>query len=113
MSDDWRVGRVDDIRALIKQAEPDVIEEMKWRKPSNPDGVPAFSLDGLICTVEMLKGKVKVTFNRGSSVSDPDGLFNASLEAPVGRAIDLYEGDELDANAFKRLIQDAVRVNRR
>lgn len=112
MSDDWRVGRVDEIRALIKQAEPDVIEEMKWRKPSNPDGVPAFSLDGLICTVEMWKGKVKVNFNRGSSIDDPDGLFNASLHAPVGRSIDLREDDELDADAFKRLIQDAVRVNR-
>lgn len=112
MSDDWRVGRVDEIRALIKQAEPDVIEEMKWRKPSNPDGVPAFSLDGLICTVETWKGKVKVNFNRGSSIDDPDGLFNASLHAPVGRSIDLREDDELDADAFKRLIQDAVRVNR-
>lgn len=113
MSDDWRVGRVDEIRALIKQAEPDVIEETKWRKPSNPDGVPAFSLDGLICTVEMWKGKVKVNFHKGSSISDPSGLFNASLDAPAGRSIDLYEGDELDANGFKRLIQDAVRVNRR
>ena len=113
MSDDWRIGRVDEIRALIKQAEPDVVEEMKWRKPSNPDGVPAFSLDGLICTVEMWKGKVKVNFHKGSSISDPDGLFNASLDAPVGRSIDLYEGDELDPDAFVRLIQEAVRVNRR
>lgn len=113
MTDDWRIGRVDEIRALIKQAEPDVTEEMKWRKPSNPDGVPAFSLDGLICTVEMWKGKVKVNFHKGSSISDPDGLFNASLDAPAGRSIDLREGDELDADAFKRLIQEAVRVNRR
>lgn len=112
MSDDWRIGRVDEIRALIKEAEPDVIEEMKWRKPSNPDGVPAFSLDGLICTVEMWKGKVKVNFHKGSSIDDRDGLFNASLDAPVGRSIDLREDDELDADAFKRLIRDAVRVNR-
>lgn len=112
VSGDWRVDRVDEIRSLIKQAEPDVVEEIKWRKPSNPDGVPAFSLDGLICTLEMYKGKVKVTFAKGSSVSDPDHLFNASLEAPVRRSIDLREDDELDADAFKALIQEAVRVNR-
>lgn len=112
VSGDWRVDRVDEIRSLIKQAEPDVVEEIKWRKPSNPDGVPAFSLDGLICTLEMYKGKVKVTFAKGSSVSDPDHLFNGGLEAPVRRSIDLREDDELDADAFKALIQEAVRVNR-
>ncbi|OBB73097.1 hypothetical protein A6B34_15380 [Mycolicibacterium monacense] len=109
---DWRIDRVDEIRSLIKQAEPDVVEEIKWRKPSNPDGVPAFSLDGLICTLEMYKGKVKVNFAKGSSISDPDNLFNASLQAPVGRSIDLREDDELDPDAFKALIQEAVRVNR-
>jgi hypothetical protein len=113
VSGDWRVDRVDEIRSLIKQAEPDVVEEIKWRKPSNPDGVPAFSLDGLICTLEMYKGKVKVNFAKGSSVKDPDHLFNASLEAPVGRSIDLREDDELDVDAFKALIQEAVRVNRK
>ncbi|MFB7876088.1 DUF1801 domain-containing protein [Nocardia sp. NPDC056064] len=112
MAEDWRVGRVEDIRALIKAAEPDVVEEMKWKKPSNPEGVPAFSLDGLICTLEMYKGKVKVNFAKGSSVKDPEGLFNASLQAPVGRSIDLHEDDELDAKAFKALINEAVRVNR-
>lgn len=112
MAEDWRVGRVEDIRALIKAAEPDVVEEMKWKKPSNPEGVPAFSLDGLICTLEMYKGKVKVNFAKGSSVKDPEGLFNASLHAPVGRSIDLHEDDELDAVAFKALINEAVRVNR-
>ena len=112
MSEDWRIDRVDEIRTLIKQAEPDVVEEIKWRKPSNPDGVPAFSLDGLICTLETYKGKVKVNFAKGSSLSDPDNLFNASLEAPVGRSIDLREDDELDESAFKALIQEAVRVNR-
>lgn len=74
--------------------------------------MPAFYLDGLICTLEMYKGKVKVNFAKGSSLSDPDKLFNASLHAPVGRSIDLRENDELDANAFKALIQEAVRVNR-
>jgi hypothetical protein len=113
MTEDWRIGRIEEIRSLIKQAAPDVVEEIKWRKPSNPDGVPAFSLDGLICTLEMYKGKVKVNFARGSSISDPDNLFNASLQAPVGRSIDLREDDTLDPDAFKALIRDAVRVNRK
>lgn len=112
MSDDGRVERVAQISALIHEAEPDVVEEMKWRKPSDPDGVPAFSLDGLICTVEMWKGKVKINFNRGAKIADPDGLFNASLDAPAGRSIDLFEGDDLDAEKFTRLINEAVRVNR-
>lgn len=113
MSEDWRVDRVDEIRSLIKQAEPDVVEEIKWRKPSNPDGVPTFSLDGIICTVEMYKDKVKMTFAKGASISDPDHLFNASLDASVRRAIDLRENDELDPDAFKKLISEAVEVNRR
>lgn len=112
MGVDWRVDRVRHISALIKKAEPDVVEERKWRKPSNPDGVPAFSLDGLICTVETLKSKVKITFNRGSSISDPDGLFNASLDAPQGRAIDVFEGDSLNEEQFTRLIKRAVQINR-
>jgi hypothetical protein len=112
MESDWRVGRIAEVGALIKEAEPDVLEEIKWRKPSNPDGVPAFSLDGLICTLEMYKGKVKVNFAKGSSLSDPNHLFNASLEAPVGRSIDLREEDRLDREAFKALIHEAVRVNR-
>ena len=113
MTEDWRIDRIEAIRSLIKEAEPDVVEEIKWRKPSNPDGVPAFSLDGLICTLEMYKGKVKVNFAKGSSISDPDGLFNASLQAPVGRSIDLREDDELDPDAFKTLIREAVKVNRK
>ena len=97
---------------MIKQAEPDVVEESKWRKPSNPDGVPTFSLDGLICTVETYKDKVKLTFAKGASLKDPKHLFNASLDAGVRRAIDLREGDELDADAFKALIHEAVAANR-
>jgi hypothetical protein len=112
VSGDWRIDRVDELRSLIKQAEPDVVEETKWRKPSNPDGVPTFSLDGLICTVETYKDKVKLTFARGASLSDPDHLFNASLDAGVRRAIDLREGDGLDADAFTALIHEAVRANR-
>ena len=112
MSEDWRVDRVDEIRSLIKQAEPDVVEEIKWRKPSNPDGVPAFSLDGLICTLETYNDKVKVTFAKGASLTDPDRLFNASLDAAVRRCIDLREDDDLDGNAFGALISEAVRANR-
>lgn len=112
MPTDWRDTRIDELRALIKEAEPDVVEEVKWRKPSNPDGVPAFSLDGLICVLEKFKGKVKVNFHRGASLNDPEGLFNASLDAPAGRSIDLFEGDALDPVAFKQLIREAVRVNR-
>ncbi|OBJ43200.1 hypothetical protein A5630_19290 [Mycolicibacterium mucogenicum] len=112
MSGDWRTDRVDELRSLIKQAEPDVVEESKWRKPSNPDGVPTFSLDGLICTVETYKDKVKLTFAKGASMKDPAKLFNASLDAGTRRAIDLREGDELDADAFKALIHEAVRANR-
>ena len=97
---------------MIKQAEPDVVEESKWRKPSNPHGVPTFSLDGLICTVETYKDKVKLTFAKGASLKDPAKLFNASLDAGTRRAIDLHEGDELDADAFKALIHEAVQANR-
>jgi hypothetical protein len=112
VSGDWRSDRVDELRTLIKQAEPDVVEEFKWRKPSNPDGVPTFSLDGLICTVETYKDKVKMTFAKGASLNDPNHLFNASLDAGVRRAIDLREGDHLDADAFSALIHEAVRANR-
>ena len=100
------------MRSLIKQAEPDVVEEFKWRKPSNPDGVPTFSLDGLICTLETYKDKVKMTFAKGATLNDPGHLFNASLDAAVRRAIDVREGDELDADAFTALIHEAVRANR-
>jgi len=112
VSGDWRSDRVDELRSLIKQAEPDVVEESKWRKPSNPDGVPTFSLDGLICTLETYKDKVKATFAKGASLKDPDHLFNASLDAGVRRAIDLHEEDELNADAFKALIREAVNANR-
>ena len=104
---------VDGVVGLIGAGvEPDVVEESKWRKPSNPDGVPTFSLDGLICTVETYKDKVKATFAKGASLKDPAKLFNASLDAGTRRAIDLHEGDELDADAFKALINEAVRANR-
>ncbi len=112
MSDDWRVGRVERLRALIVAAAPEVVEEVKWRKPSNPDGVPTFSCDGLVCTLETYKDKVKLTFAKGASVPDPAGLFNASLDAGTRRAIDLHEDDVLDAESFAELIQAAVAHNR-
>ena len=112
MSDDWRTGTVEKLRSLIMKAEPDVVEEAKWRKASNPDGVPTFSCDGLVCTIETYKDKVKLTFASGASLDDPSGLFNASLDAGTRRAIDLREGDALDEGAFIELIQEAVAHNR-
>lgn len=113
MSEGWREQVVARMRSLIVEAEPDVVEEAKWRKASNPDGVPTFSLDGLICTVETYKDKVKATFARGASLDDPSGLFNASLDAGTRRAIDVFEGDELDGEAFVALVREAAAANRR
>jgi hypothetical protein len=112
VSDDWRRDLVDRLRALITSAEPDVVEEAKWRKASNPDGVPTFSCDGLVCTVETYQDKVKLTFAQGASLGDPTGLFNASLDAGTRRAIDLREDDELDEAAFRELVREAVGHNR-
>lgn len=112
MSMDWRKSLVATIRTLIQQAEPEVVEEMKWRKPSNPDGVPTFSRDGIICTLETYRDKVKMTFARGASLPDPLGIFNASLDAGTRRAIDLREGDALDEKGFMALIRAAVAFNR-
>jgi hypothetical protein len=109
--DDWRGKMLARLRGLIKQADPDVVEEVKWRKPSNPAGVPAWSHDGLICTGETYKSVVKLTFAKGASLEDPSGLFNSSLEGKVRRAIDFHEGDRIDEDAFKELIRAAVRLN--
>jgi len=111
MTTDWRADIVSRVRALIVEAEPDVVEEAKWRKPSNPDGVPTFSHSGLICTVETYKDKVKVTFAKGASLADPNGLFNASLGAGTRRAIDIHAGDDLDADAFLALVREASALN--
>src|SRR6202021_784793 len=99
---DWRGKTLSHIRALIKQADPEVVEEWKWR------GVPVWSHDGIICTGETYKSVVKLTFSKGASLKDPSGLFNSSLEGNVRRAIDLHEGDELDEDAFKKLIRAAA-----
>ncbi|HEY8288568.1 MAG TPA: DUF1801 domain-containing protein [Acetobacteraceae bacterium] len=104
--DDWRGKTLAHVRALIKQADPEVIEEWKWR------GVPVWSHDGLICTGETYKSVVKLTFAKGASLKDPSGLFNASLEGNTRRAMDLHEGDEVDGDAFKTLIHAAVARNR-
>lgn len=111
-TEDWRSARVDTVREAIAHADPAIVEERRWRKPSNPDGVPTFSLDGLICTVETYRDKVKITFARGASLSDPAGLFNASLDAGTRRAIDLREADAVDAEALTALVRDAIARNR-
>jgi hypothetical protein len=110
---DWRERTLVRVRALIHGAEPDVVETVKWRKPSNPDGVPVWELDGIICTGETYKDKVKLTFAQGAALDDPAGLFNASLTAGTRRAIDLREDDELDEDAFKELIRVAAAHNAR
>ena len=109
--DDWRGELLGRLRALIKQADPNVTEEIKWRKPSNPGGVPTWSHDGIICTGEVYKSRVKLTFASGASVDDPSGLFNSSLDGNVRRAIDFHEGDQFDEKAFKALVRAAVAVN--
>jgi hypothetical protein len=109
---DWRGEVLDRLRTLIKQADPAVVEEVKWVKPSNPAGVPTWSHDGIICTGEVYKAKVKLTFAQGASLDDPKGLFNASLDAGTRRAIDIEEGDkQIPAAAFKALIRAAVDFN--
>jgi hypothetical protein len=112
VSDDWRGETVEKVRSLILAAEPATVEEAKWRKASNPDGVPTFSHLGLICTVETYKDKVKVTFAKGASLTDPDRVFNASLDAGTRRAVDIFDAGELDEKAFVALVRDAVALNR-
>ena len=104
--DDWRGATLSRVRALIRQADPDVVEDWKWR------GVPVWSHDGIICTGETYKSVVKLTFAKGASCDDPSRLFNASLDGNTRRAIDLKEGDDIDENAFVRLVRAAVALNR-
>jgi hypothetical protein len=108
---DWRDEMLSRVRALIKEADLEVVEEMKWKKPSQPEGVPVWSHDGMICTGETYKAAVKLTFAKGASLEDPSGLFNASLEGNTRRAIDIHEGEAIDEDAFKELIRAAVRLN--
>jgi hypothetical protein len=109
---DWRAETLARIRALIQQADPDVVEEAKWRKPSNSmRGVPVWSHGGLLCTGETYKNSVKMTFARGASLPDPSSLFNSSLEGNTRRAIDIHEGTQIDEKALKALIRAAVALN--
>jgi hypothetical protein len=109
---DWRGETLARVRAIIKAADPDVVEEVKWRKPSNGMlGVPVWEHDGIICTGETYKTAVKLTFAKGASLKDPSGLFNSSLEGNVRRAIDIHEGETINEKALKALIREAAALN--
>jgi len=108
---DWRGEMLARLRAIIRAADPDVIEEVKWRKPSNPSGVPTWSRAGILCTGETYKDKVKLTFAQGASIDDPAGLFNSSLDGNTRRAIDFAEGAAIDAAALGALVRAAVAHN--
>jgi hypothetical protein len=109
--DDWRGAMLAQVRKIIRQADPAVVEKVKWRKPSNPFGVPVWEHDGIICTGETYRNYVKLTFAQGAALDDPSQLFNASLEGNVRRAIDIREGDKIDATALKALVHAAVALN--
>lgn len=108
---DWRGETLARMRRLIHEADPDVIEQIKWRKPTNPAGVPVWEHGGIICTGDAFKGYVKITFGKGASLPDPAGVFNASLAGNAMRAIDIREGDAIDEAAFKELFRAAVAQN--
>ena len=108
---DWRGETLARLRALIREADPEAVEAVKWRKPSNPAGVPVWEHDGLICTGETYRDKVKLTFARGAALDDPAGLFNAGLDGGTRRAIDLREGEEVDPEALKALVRAAAALN--
>ena len=108
---DWRGKMLARLRRLIREADPDAVEALKWKKPSNPSGVPVWEHDGIICTGEIYKDKVKLTFARGAALDDPSRLFNAGLEGGTRRAIDFFDGDDLDEEAFRALIRAAVSLN--
>jgi hypothetical protein len=110
-AEDWRDRALSRVRGLIREADPEIVEERKWVKRSQPAGVPVWSHDGIVCTGETYKSAVKLTFARGASLPDPAGLFNSSLEGRVRRAIDIREGEEIDAEALKALIRAAVELN--
>ena len=108
---DWRGEAPARVRELIRDADPDIVEEVKWRKPGNPSGVPVWEQAGILCTGETYKDKVKLTFANGAALQDPAGLFNSSLDGNTRRAIDIREGEEIDAAAFKALVRGAVALN--
>jgi hypothetical protein len=108
---DWRGETLARLRTLIREADPEIVETVKWRKPANPSGVPVWEHGGIVRTGEVYKDKVKLTFARGASLADPAGLFNASLDGNARRAIDLHEGETIDREAFKALIREARAAN--
>jgi hypothetical protein len=108
---DWRAEALERVRSLIREADPEAVETVKWRKPSNPAGVPVWEHDGILCTGETYRDKVKLTFVRGAELDDPAGLFNASLDGNARRAIDLREGEVPDAEALKALVRAAAVLN--
>jgi len=110
-SGDWRGKKLSRLRAVIKNADPAVVEEVKWKKPSKPMGVPVWSHDGIICIADTLKNAVRLTFPKGAQMKDPKKLFNTRLESNTVRAIDFHEGDSIDEAALKALILEAVRLN--
>ena len=110
-SGDWRGKKLSQLRALIKEADPAAVEEVKWKKPSNPRGVPVWSHDGIICIADTLKNAVRLTFPKGAQVKDPEKLFNTRLDSNTVRAIDFREDDSIDEGALKALILDAVGLN--
>ena len=109
--EDWRGAALARVRALIREADPGVVEAVKWRKPTNPAGVPVWEHDGMLCTGEIYRDKVKLTFAKGAALGDPARLFNASLDGNTRRAIDIREGDGIDEEAFKALVREAVALN--
>jgi hypothetical protein len=110
-SDDWRGETLARLRAVVLTADPAVVEEVKWKKPSRPEGVPVWSHDGIICTGETLKNAVRLTFPQGADIKDPRGLFNTRLDSKTVRAIDAREGDAVDEGALKTLVLEAMRLN--
>lgn len=108
---DWRGAALARTRALIHEADPHVVETVKWRKPTNPSGVPVWEHDGIICTGETYKDKIKLTFAKGAALDDPSGVFNGKDTGATRRSIDIREGDEIDAEAFKALVREAVAAN--
>jgi hypothetical protein len=112
-SGDWRGKRLSQLRALIKQADPLVVEEVKWKKPSKPEGVPVWSHDGILCVGDTLKNAVRLTFPKGAQIKDPEKLFNTRLESNTVRAIDVHEGVAVDETALRSLILEAVGLNTR
>src|SRR5688572_29271070 len=110
-SDDWRGKKLAQLRAVIKQADPAIVEEVKWKKPSRPEGVAVWSHDGIICHADILKKAVRLTFHKGILMKDPDNLFNTRLDSSTVRAIDFYENDPINEAALKALILEGVGVN--